>query len=432
VGWRGGVVKRARHVALLSGRASTVALRVITSRLGDAANGSRDVLPGFDRSALGDQDWRMGAGIDSSEVDTTSFLRLGLSQTWSYPLDAECDLADFLHEFCLLTDSAWLVNRAGKLCVTALREDSPATVLTIDESMIRAKSRPAVRYDEETIRPRVHVECNYDPISQEYRAILDIHDAELQRRYRAREDALEVKSKSIVIDGQRQGTNLGSIVRPSITLADLESKMRSIQAADGRGRVTVSLECDLRVLAAEVGDLVRLSVDVPDLEGSAAIESKTARVIAMRPRFADGAVDVELQLLDHLYAIAASAIIAAASSDLGTGYTTINFKTTGPEIPDANPAAMFKVGDVVQLWDISAGIFERLNVLTTDDVDEIVLDDTPAFAMQVNVDIVCIAEQPLQSSGTSNANGFDARADYLFQMPNDENNGDADPITRWR
>ena len=422
-----GSYKTARHIAVLSGQASTIARRVLTSRLGDGTNGSDDDLPGAERDLFGGPSFRMGAGISTTEVDTASFNAVSVGD-WQYVIDREHDLGDFLLEFCLHTGSIAYVTRSGQLAVKALASLANSTSLDIDDDIIVASEAITVQYDEEPVYPRIHLHCNYDPLSGEHCARLQILDSELQQRYPGREEALLLESRSIVIAGLPLGLirspgGVQHIVRATVTRAEVEDRLRGLQMADGRGRGFVSMACHLPVLAVQLGDAVALTATMPDLEANSSVTDKVCRVVAMRPRYDDGEVDVTLQILDEVYVIAPACVIAIAAGSV------LTLQTTGAELNSTTPGRMFADGPRIEMVDVSAGTTSLVQTASHTDTT-VTVDGALPFVVQNGVDWIRVAPQG-NASTTESQTGFDG-FDYIYQMPDDENDSTVAEVTRWR
>lgn len=405
-----------RHVAILSMEAATMALAIITSRLGDGANGANDKLPGLDQSNFGDPSWRMGAGILAAEVDTAAFAAAAAGSSWGYIIDEEVPLSDFLFEFCLQTNTAWYVTRAGLLSVLPLARDIRASSATIDDDVIDDHEPVKVTYDESAIYPRLHIECNYNIVSKAYDYTFNAEDIVIQKRYPGNEQSLDLKSKAIVI-----ATMPTAIPRPSVQEGDFEDQMRRIQGAEGRGRAFIAVACALQVLNAQIGSNVVLTANVPDLEGGTVV-ARDARLVAQRLRLDDGLVDCTFELLDELFRVAPAAIIASAASAVMT------LQTTGPEAASTTPGNSFADGWSVQIWDVSAGTKVTRTILSHTGTT-VTLSSAPGFTIQNGVDFMRIDKQSAGNVAVS-TDGL-AGGTFLYQMPDDENDGTASPITRW-
>lgn len=422
-------VSSVRHIAVLNDKAEQIAMAVLTSRLGTGVNGTFDTLPGFDRTALGGPQWRMGAGIAAADIDSSSFTLTGGSVgAWSFVIDDETTVADFLFEYCLHTGSIAHLTRSGKLATRLLSETGNDSVMTIDDGMIAGDDDPEVSYDEESIYPRVSLLCNYDPLSREFVGQLNNFDSELTARYENSEDVLELSSKSIVVAARpagkiRTAVGIQVLERSVMSEADVLGSLRRIQVAGGRGDGYVSMSCHLPVMILELGSVVTLTVGVPNLEGSADISEGLFRVISLGPRWDDGEVDVVLQFLERLYVVAPATRIGAA---VGALMVLVNGDF---ENQSATPGNAYAVGQPVQVWDVSAGTSVQRTITAAATVN-VTLSSAPGFVVEANVDFIRPDNQSLAIAATG-VTGL-AGLDYIYQVRDDENDPTIRRVTRWR
>lgn len=426
-------VTRARHIAILEGAPGVLALQILTSRLGDATNGSRDVLPGFDAPDEGEPSWRFGAGIASSDISTSSFTSGDLPDDhMTFVIDEEMTVEDFLFDFCLATNTFAYVTRAGLLAVKQMANTSNTSSMTIDDDMIAGDEEPEIFADEESIYPSIQMLCNYDPLSREYCGEAVMNDGRLRARYPQNDQVLQLSSKSIVISEKPLGkvkTSEGQvqeISRRSISVDELQNKMRRIQMATGRPDGYVKMRCHLPVLDLDLGDLVELTVEVPDLEGETSMTAKLCRVVELGPRWDDAEVDVTLQLLERRFVVAVGCRIASVD---GSG--TILTLTTGSGNIESNstsqPGFDFAVDWPVRIYDVDAGTVKQ-RIITVVSGTTIRVDSAIGFAIEANVDFVIVDDQSA-ADATENLFGFDGN-DLLYQMRDDEYASGL-TITRW-
>ncbi len=428
-------IKSVRHIALLLdtdiGRNAAM---VLTSRLGTAANGALDELPGFKRTTFGGDEWRFGAGILAAEVDVDAFRDVGAGAPipWSYVIDEEMPLADFLFDFCLATGSFWYVTAAGLLSVKRLAEERVDAVMNVDNGMVIGKA--SVSYAEEGIYPRVLLTCNYDAAARDFEGDVTLLDPELADRYPTDDSRLEIETRGIVTMGINRripgGGAAGTLKRPPALLGDVELLLRRIQAASGRGPAFVSFRGRLPTLQLDLGDIVLLSLDhEPDLEGNATITNRTARVIEYGPDDEKGSVTLVLAILDTLFHVAPASVIASTSNGVGAAALTLDLQTTGPEVSSVTPGRMFGDGWVVRIFDISAGVFFDRQIFTHTDTS-LTLTVAVGFVVEAGVDFVSLQPQDANHGVTIESdNGF-IPDEFLYTMERDLQ--DADPVTRWR
>lgn len=407
---RGLIPDELQHWAILrGGDCGTLALYALTSILGDGANGSYDFLPGTDRdTGVGGEEVRFGAGIPSAEVDASAFVGVGNGTVgWSYVINESIGVDEFLRDFCLTTESFWRISRAGLLTAQKLSEDTATPVLTVDDNLVVGE--PTVELAEDVIYPRARIRCGYDPVEGDYLDSVAVVDVEMAGRYPERGDELELETRALCLSP----TN---VARGTIGQAQLETLVRRAMVDDGRGRLYVQARCLLPALQLQLGDVVTLSLALPDYEGGT-LTGRQARVVAVKPDYDGGVVDVRLQVLETLRYIAPAALI---SSVVGT---TINLSVLSIMAREQlKPGQQFAVGDSVQLVNVTTGAVE----------DRIVQSRTDTT--------VVVTVAPTVTSGylrysNSNANagstavnfygyGYD---DYIYQQP-----AALGIVTRWR
>lgn len=427
----GGDVETIRHVCMLSDPIADT-LRVLTSRTGDLTNGSYDELPGYDTTAWGEKGWRFGAGIRSSEIDALAFTALADQITaWSYPLVEEEELQDYLRDFCFRFGLYWYVTRTGKLSISTLSEKESDSVATFDDSVLVDKSKVEVIYEEDGISPRLRLECNFDPITRKFLTVMNSYDTAILRRYPNRDDVVTFRSRSIVIAEGRRGEKQ-YVERPASMRAEIEPVVRRDQVATQRGRVLVRSACHLTALACELGDVVTLTADVPDLEGNGSLSGRLARIVGLRPRYDDAEVDVTFQLLEPLFFIAPACVI---QSQAGAVMTLRLHSATYPEASDRdhNPGDMFGVGWPVAVWDVSLAAAESgyvQSVTTT----TVTLDFTPTFAIEPDVDFITLASSFHTSTGLAESASGYAITEFIFQVDSNEfaYEDAGETVSRWR
>jgi hypothetical protein len=90
---------------------------------------------------------------------------------------------------------------------------------------------------------------------------------------------------------------------------------------------------------------------------------------------------------------------------------------------------MFADGWDVEIFDISAAASVVRSVVAHT-ATTVTLSAAPGFVIEAGVDFMRIAEQDAAISARS-TDGY-VGTDFVFQMPDDENDGTAAPVTRWR
>lgn len=426
---------RVRHIAILEGNAPGVEiLRVLLSRLGDGANDATyDRLPGYDRGAFFEDEWRFGAGLRTVDVDVAAFFAFASPiPGWSYVIDDEIPLADFLFDFCLVTGCFWYVTADGKLSVKRLAEERTASSMVLDEDTLftdveNGGLESTITYDETSIFPRIALTCNYDAASRAFEGTLTLRDAELAARYPTDESVLEIESRALVFAEARipvpTGGDTGTHVRQSIGRFQLQQILRRIQIGGGRGRAIIICRALVDAMTLDLGDLVTFTDDLPDLEGAEAVTARICRVIAKAPGFDDGTVDLTLEVLETLFHIAPASRIASGAG----GTATITLQTTGPEVASTSPGFMFGIGWTLRIHDVSAGThLDRVVQSVT--ATTVTFTASVATVIAAGLDFVTIAPQGTIVGGIDSANGF-GPSDFVYDMVVPSG---ANPITRWR
>lgn len=393
-------------VILEGGNAGTLALFALTSIIGDGANGGYDILPGTQRdTGAGGDEMRFGAGIPLAEIDTSAFISVGNNAIggWSYIIHTAVDVADFLRDFCLATESFWFVDSAGLLTVRRLSEARTTPAVTIGDSL--ATGEPTVELAEEFIYPRARVKAGYDPVDGEFRDSLTVIDVEMANRYPERGDTLELETRGFAL-------SRGSVTRGLISRAALETLVRRAMVDDGRGRLYVQVRCLLPALRLGLGDVVTLQLDLPDYEGGT-LSGRRARVVSRQPDYDAGVVDLRLQVLEQLLHFAPACVIQSAAG------TTLTLRTTGPEIPDGLPARMFGVGWNVAIINPTTGVVVTTTVASTTSPATVVVGAAGASAG----DILRVDWTPA-TPAVQSANGY-SQDEFIVQCP-------GSTTTRWR
>jgi hypothetical protein len=417
-------VRRARHIAVLSGAEVLPGerlLQMLTSKVGDLANGTYDTLGGFNRTRFGGFEFHFGAGINAADVDDAAFIAVGGTGAWSNVIDGERAVSEVLFDFCLQTESFWYADNKGKLTVRRLAEDQAAAPFVVDSSVIL--SDPEVTYDEESISPRVSLKCNYDPVSGDFESVVNVVDVDLAARYPSRTDTLELESRSIVVEPVAVGDS-GTLVRESVGLAGVEVTLRRIQVANGRGRALARFPAHLDLLTLDLGQVVTLTSSASSNFEGGVIQAQTGRVTAIGPRIEEGYVDVVIEILGRAFVIAPACVIA---SRLGA---VLTLQTTGPECATTSPGNMFAASfNSVAVWDVSANVFEVLDIVGRT-ATTLTLSAAPTFAHGAG-DFVTVQQQDaLQTAANTTGQ---VPLDFAYQMPDSPVVGVTVSLeTRWR
>ncbi|MEK9724254.1 MAG: hypothetical protein VW405_12350, partial [Rhodospirillaceae bacterium] len=133
------IVNKVMHIAILQDTPGQCLAWAAISRLGDLSNGGFDVYPGKEHLDPGEHEWQFGAGIEASEVDTTSFGVVTDGVRWAYVIADEHPFEQMLSDFTLLTRTFWYTDRDGKLAVKKL-DPASASVFSFTDSNIDMRS----------------------------------------------------------------------------------------------------------------------------------------------------------------------------------------------------------------------------------------------------------------------------------------------------
>jgi hypothetical protein len=390
-------------------------LWLLCSRLGDNANGSYDQLPGLERTALEDPEFRMGCGILEADIDVDAFN--GMSGTWvTYPLMKECKASDILREGCLALEAFAFVNADGQLTLARLGDSRDTPVITLTSAYTMPDEQAKVYVDEESIHPVVKWRANFDPVENDFDLEHITIDAELLQRYPNKDDPFEIESRGIGVDVPVQLRDKQRLARGfPMSLSMLDQKARSFQVRGGRGRLIVERTFRLAAVAARVGDVVSIGFEGPDLEGGS-INGRLARVVGRRPRWRSNAVDLVLEVFEAVYRVAPSSIIAAVSTT-DSANDTIELSTSDPDHASTSPQDDFHVGQLVRIWDMSAAAYEDAEIASIlSGPPRLVFTGSLALTVETGRDWVTWG--PLGTSDGTTANGDD-ESDWLYQMAND-------------
>lgn len=345
--------EHARHIAIVSGMTGTWALWLLLSRYGDGVNGTYDVLPGRERTAVEDEEFRFGAGIDEDDVDDAAFTEA--DGYWvTYPLMRQCIARDVVFEVCIQTGRFCYVKADGTWSLARLGDSRDTPVLTLDDSYCLDDERPSVKVDEEGIAPRLVWRADYDPNTDEFILEHVSIDMELVQRYPQREEKYEVESRGIGVDISEHSGGRQQLRRAyPLTLSELDQIARSYQSRGGRGRLLLRRKFKLAASVARVGDVVTVGFSARDGAGGDVLGS-SARVIGRRPSHAEGWCELTLEVFEPIYRFAPSSVIVARST-VSIANDTYELSTTAPDAAGSSPQNDFAVGDTVRIWDMSAG-----------------------------------------------------------------------------
>lgn len=390
-------------VQMVGGLAPSM-LYVLLSREGQGAT-TYDRLPGRLTTAT-DPGWRFGAGFATTEVDFATWAAWEVTRPNCFIIDKEQRASELLREWCFLNGAATRVDADGKLSVFSLATPRVASTTTLGVDSIAPDSRIEVVADEAAIYPIVNVKCDYSPIEGDFRLTGDLIDTATAKRYPRTQERKELEFRSIgLLGGLPYSVEVVPFSSPAtMTVGELQGITADIQRGDnGMARRYVSLSLTLAHLALRIGDTVTLSSSLPDafsglpdLRGGT-LAGAQARVVARRPRYDEGRVDVRLLILDPLLLVSPGAAISSLAG------TTLTLATTGPEVSGASPANDFYAGVNVRIYDVSAGVVHNTTVSSITSGTQLVVAAAPAFAggIQAGVDYIVADVSASTVSGTS-------------------------------
>ena len=376
-----------RQIGIAGGATAYPLLWTLLSKYGTGVG--LDVFSGRAPANKFDFGWRLGAGLDAADVDSTSFIaRTTFPHT--IVIDGEKPVGDILQEWCLLSSSAVVVTSDGVLTAISINHPRSTTSVIIGKENLVPGSGIDVVANESVITPLTTVECDYSPLSREIRATINLIDVDNLKRYprspRRREIALpSVGSK----DAARLVRNDAWAHPSQASTVDIQNIAYDVVGGEGPlARIEVSITVTLDLLSLRLGDVTQIGsglpdgFNAPDMAGGT-IAGKYARVISRRPDYDRGVVGLTLQLLEPLVHVCPAAVIASA---LGA---VLTLSTTGPEVRTTSPGNDFGGGMYVRVYDVSAGIYETIEIVSTT-TTTITLASAPTFAVVGGVDYVAV------------------------------------------
>jgi hypothetical protein len=420
VGYR---ISSIKHIAVMDrATPSTSLLWLLTSRLGDGTNGAlTDVLGGYEAPNLGEGSFRLGAGIEDSEIDVNSLEQLANSAPggWHWVVDGEQPVEDVVRDFCMWLDAVAVFDNNGQLAFRRVTpDDEPSITLTEDDAI----GDIAATLAEQDVFARAKVSCNYNPLTEDYEATVDVLDVELARAYRAAEDAIVIESRSLTVRPLQWRSMSGTLARESIPPESLLPLLRRQMLAYRGGKVTVQMRLPVSYYGLGLADVVGLTLPtIPDYAGGT-IDGR-ARVVAIQRDWEAGHVSVALEMLLPVYRFAASAEVASVT---GSSPYTLTLSTGDDMAADsAFPATAFRVGDVVAILREGTG---EVGTGTLTGVTGTLVVGSYTGSAPLADDIVAV-RQYVSGLGAS----VDGRAQesYAFAMPADEGTTTAHAVTRW-
>jgi hypothetical protein len=392
-----------RPLAILPGRRAPL----YALRSGDGQAGGYDALPGRATVSLTNPGWRLGAGFSAADVDVTSWEAIETPDL-TLIIDDQMPVADLLREWCLLSDTATRIDAQGRLSVFSVSTPRFTSTVTLDASSVVPDSRVEVFADEGSIFPLADVQAGYSPLTREFAVQASLVDTVAIRRYARAPQTLDLELRSIgVSDAPATNLDAPPFVHPStVPLAMLPTLLANVQRGDGGlARRLIRLSLTLRHLDLRIGDAVTLTgmpeafSTLPDMQGGT-LDGVRARVIARRPRYDDGRVDVHLAILEPLVVVCPACVIASAAG------TTLTLSTTD-DASTSTPANDFIVGVGVRIFDRSANTSHTTSVSSIPATNQLVIASAPGFAIEAGVDYVVLSPyHGSTSTSTASATGY--------------------------
>jgi len=432
------IVTSARQIAFVSEEGGATMLKyLMLSREGQGAT-VNDKLPGRLPSTTPDgrleSGWSIGAGIDVTDVDLSSFDQV-VSPLSTLIVDKESKLSDYLREFCILANCAVVTTSDGVLRLINLSKSRTSSTL-IDGNSLLPDSRIVVMADEGTVYPYATIKLGYSPISGDYTAEMNLVDGIMAKRYPRMSNRLNLEFKSIgCLEARR--IHADPFEHPAdmpigLRLSNLTKLLRG--AGGGNAIRRLSVDVSLSLLSVNLGDIVTLGTLIndyaylPDMRGGT-LAGSNCRVVSRRPDYDAGRMTLGLQVLDKQLFVCPAAVIG---SFVGT---VLTLATTGPEVNGyASPGEYFSVGMSVRVFDISGATY-NVRTVTAVSATTVTIDSATAFALQAGVDYIVAA--PTSTGSTPTAPVSTVNVIEMASLANDEGivagtAGVIDTEPRWR
>jgi len=377
-----------RQIGIVGGASAYPLMWALQSKYGSGVG--LDVLPGVGPANTFDFGWRLGAGIDAADIDSTSFIaRTTFPHT--IVIDDEKPVGDLIQEWCMLSSSAVVVTSDGQLKAISISNPRSTTSVIIGKANLVPDSGIDVVANESVITPLATFECDYSPLSKDNRATVNLIDVDNLKRYPRSPRRREIALPSV---GSKDAAGLvldDSWAHPSqASTGDIQNLAYDIVGGEGPlSRIEVSVTVTLDLLLLRLGDVTQIGSGLPDgfnapnMAGGT-ISGMYARVISRRPDYDRGVVGLTLQLLEPLVHVCPAAVIASAVG------AVLTLSTTGPEVRTTSPGNDFGIALYVRVYDVSAGLYETIeisNVTTT----TITLASAPTFVIQAGIDYVVVS-----------------------------------------
>lgn len=421
-----------RAVSVVRGTPAYVALAVMTSRAGDAANGTYDVLPGVSEAVASTNadlaPKRMGAGIPSAWVAASTWTASTTSDVITYVIDEPVALFDFLRDEILWRMGGYLhLDADGKLAFRKYASNAQPADFELDLYDDALTAVVDVEDDESQILAGGEIQCNWDHLTRQYKTKVSTTWLPTFATYGTGGPTLSYKSRTLIAGRASQTPALSS---PPVPEIDVVFMLDAIYSRTRNGVRALSIQLPWSyVSTAVIGAIVSVTDSrAPDGEGALGITSRKYEIVGLSHDFSQCTITARLEELAEGYVIAPSAIVSAV--DAGT--RTVTLDTTGSEgdLFDANPAHDFGVDWYLRLHDASDGFVtdevERVESIAA--TNQIVLDAFPSgFTLAVG-DLVTVMHKDVSLAATSTA-GYDAGSAAIIAT-NGDGIGEADADAR--
>lgn len=394
-------------------------LELLCSYLGDQVeDATYDVHPGRERTNFGEPEWYFGARL-ADDVDVSSFEEFrGVGFKWTVFLDEPMTVGDLLFECCLATGTFWYVNSSGKLALKRISENlepSLTAPVALADADLHPEGVDALELIEADIFHTATFRANWDPLNDEYRAIVNVNDQDIANQYPNTSRTLEYESRFASVRlsraPTRRGTPSQSIVRAGhADDSDIEWALRRAQLRSARAKREMTFTATWAKSLINVGDVVTVTNSrIPDCAG-ATLSGVSAMVIGKRPDFQKGSVVFRLALRGDGSQIAPAAIVSSYSAGPPVRLTL----QTGDEwLTDGNQPAREFGGDwACRLHHLSGAgspTVEDVTITNIQSDTQLDLTSAPTFT-PVAGDVLTVGD----ASSTTNQDGWPAD-DVLFQ-----------------
>lgn len=405
-----------QHVAYLAGDPTRILLTLLLSRNGDGANDTTyDALPGRARVDFGREAWRFGAALEGDDVDVEAFEAfIGEGPSWTLLLEEQQDVGSLLLEWCRGVRAFWHVDSAGRLTATRLRDKSTAgaaaTLAALDDDHLLDQSDEGLEIEQGPVPHSMKLEANWDPLSKQYLAVVDVIDHELAALFPEEAQPIHVSSKLLTVAarGAASGGSLrGTLVRANpMQSVDVLGFMRRALLSTTLCRVFTQQRFGWPAVLVGVGDVVRVTnARIPALR-SGTLQTDCL-VVGKQADIESGIVALRLQVLERGWRVAPAALIT--SWNAGSNTATLS----NSDVAGSNPGDHFAVGWIVDVVDVSASP-NAVSQLTIDSVaaTSITFTSAPSFT-PASGDIIMPTAQVGEDAATSGL----APDDFIFQVP---------------